>query len=856
MENFTNYPTTAVLSNNNNNSSGDNNSNLTDSATCKGWKWHCGEGLILPVWTPPIDENSPTSTIVLRSFVYLVSLIYLLFGVGIITERIITAAEVISNHKRIVTTVTKSGEILKKKQRVWHPVVALILFAIPATSSPEILIPLIDTIKRDFQGSELGASLIVGSGAYHLFIITAICLVSSMDSAPKPIKNQKLFFTTSFFAIFAYLWVYLVLGEISPGVIELWEAVVTFLSFPVLIFSAWFISGPWPERFAKWLKPVKSISPIDSGRSSAISLSESAIETGEMTKRKKISKLLQKLRNENPNKTHEELEELAEDEVLMSTPRNAAFYRLHNSESIPNLQLKDRVKPRQSRKAVHEDDLEKVGFEFEKASCFESCGTFQVSVKREILTTANDRILLVDFRTIPGTAKPNVNFIPLSSQLVFYPGQAEAKINLEILSDGIFEETDKFFHLKLFDARYVGVEDKKVEFTHQDLEISIMDDDHCGVFNFEKNEIAIPDNIGEAHLKVVRTTGTRGTIKVPFKIMPGTAKDKEDYLCPPWNYITFQPGQQEAFIDVRIIDKDRFGKAFTFYIELLMPTKVSQDILFTIGDPVVGEVHTIKVVICEDEELKIALDRLLAKTTFANSVTSATWKDQLKSAFSIHLHEHDECTKFRTALVYCYYVLAFPWRLVIALLPPPGFLNGYISYFTYLGLMAIAAGLVGDCAHYLGCTVNIRDTITAITLIPIGMGLPDTFASRRAARFEKTADAAIGSITGSNAVSNFLGMGISWVVGASYRAYNGGKFKIPPADLGFSVMLYCTFASVVVIILLIRRLPPIRGELGGPVWAKHLTALIFFSLWILFVVLSVLENYCFIPGFQTVNKRY
>ena len=46
--------------------------------------------------------------------------------------------------------------------------------------------------------------------------------------------------------------------------------------------------------------------------------------------------------------------------------------------------------------------------------------------------------------------------------------------------------------------------------------------------------------------------------------------------------------------------------------------------------------------------------------------------------------------------------------------------------------------------------------------------MPDTFASRIAAKNEKTADNAIGNVTGSNSVNVFLGLGLPWVFAAIY----------------------------------------------------------------------------------------
>jgi solute carrier family 8 (sodium/calcium exchanger) len=62
----------------------------------------------------------------------------------------------------------------------------------------------------------------------------------------------------------------------------------------------------------------------------------------------------------------------------------------------------------------------------------------------------------------------------------------------------------------------------------------------------------------------------------------------------------------------------------------------------------------------------------------------------------------------------------------------------------------------------------------------MGTSLPDTFASRIAAQKEKTADNAIGNVTGSNSVNVFLGLGLPWVMASLYWSfkviYRNGEF--------------------------------------------------------------------------------
>lgn len=111
----------------------------------------------------------------------------------------------------------------------------------------------------------------------------------------------------------------------------------------------------------------------------------------------------------------------------------------------------------------------------------------------------------------------------------------------------------------------------------------------------------------------------------------------------------------------------------------------------------------------------------------------------------------------------------------------------------------------------IGCVVGLKPTFTAITVVAIGTSLPDTFASMKAARDSETADAAIGNVTGSNAVNVFLGLGLPWVIACLDAQANkdkylaGNKYVTPPGALGFTVILFLITSIICFITLIIRR---------------------------------------------------
>lgn len=71
-----------------------------------------------------------------------------------------------------------------------------------------------------FEAGSLGPSTIVGSAAFNMFIIIALCVYVVPDGETRKIKHLRVFFVTAAWSIFAYIWLYLILSVFSPGEVE------------------------------------------------------------------------------------------------------------------------------------------------------------------------------------------------------------------------------------------------------------------------------------------------------------------------------------------------------------------------------------------------------------------------------------------------------------------------------------------------------------------------------------------------------------------------------------------------------------------------------------------------------------
>jgi len=165
-------------------------------------------------------------------------------------------------------------------------------------------------------------------------------------------------------------------------------------------------------------------------------------------------------------------------------------------------------------------------------------------------------------------------------------------------------------------------------------------------------------------------------------------------------------------------------------------------------------------------------------------------------------------------------------------------------------MIGLVTAFIGDIASHVGCTIGLKDSITAICIVALGTSVPDTFASKVAAQQDPYADASVGNVTGSNAVNVFLGIGVAWTIATVYHWANDATFNVQPGNLAFAVTLFCIEALMAISLMLFRRNPSIGGELGGPRIPKILTSFFLFFLWVFYVFMSTLEAYGFLPMFS------
>ncbi|XP_056250748.1 sodium/calcium exchanger 1b isoform X1 [Seriola aureovittata] len=887
----------------------------------------CARGVILPIWEP---QNPSFGDKVARATVYFVALVYMFLGVSIIADRFMASIEVITSQEKEITIKKPNGETTTTTVRIWNETVSNLTLMALGSSAPEILLSVIEVMGHGFHAGTLGPSTIVGSAAFNMFVIIGICVYVVPDGETRKVKHLRVFFVTATWSIFAYIWLYLILSVISPGVVQVWEGLLTFFFFPICVLFAWVADRRL--LFYKYVykryrtgkqrgmiietegdRPLPSKVDIEmDGKmlnshgvdflDGPLGLDLDEKDLDEEETRRDMAKILKELKQKHPDKEVEQLIELANYQVLSQQQKSRAFYRCQATRLMTGAgNILKKHAADQARKAVsmHEvrsdvgdnDPISKIYFEPGSYQCLENCGTVAVNVVRR----GGDlgKTVSVEYRTEDGTANAGSDYEFTEGVVVFKSGETMKEIRVGIIDDDIFEEDENFL-IHLSNVKVLTSEGEEPEESesanHVDsvaclglpsaATVTIFDDDHAGIFTFEEPVCHVSESVGTMEVKVLRTSGARGVVMLPYKTVEGTARGSGEDFEDAHGILEFQNDEILKSITLRILDREEYNKQSSFYVLLETPQwrrsgkeRTEEQLkeedeeeealtgkdeeerrIAEMGRPMLGDHVKLEVIIEESYEFKNTVDKLIKKTNLALLVGTNSWRDQFIEAITVSAGEDDddeECgeEKLPSCFDYVMHFLTVFWKVLFAFVPPTDYWNGWACFVVSICMIGLLTAVIGDLASHFGCTVGLKDSVTAVVFVALGTSVPDTFASKVAAIQDQYADASIGNVTGSNAVNVFLGIGVAWSIAAIYHQSRGDEFRVDPGTLAFSVTLFTIFAFVCVAVLMYRRRPEIGGELGGPRTAKVLTTMLFVSLWLLYILFSSLEAYCHIQGF-------
>ena len=536
--------------------------------TCRG-----KDGVLLPYWLP---EDPALGDRIARAMVYFAALSFMFLGVSIIADRFMSAIEVITSKEKEVVVKRPNGETVTVSVRIWNETVSNLTLMALGSSAPEILLSIIEICGNKFEAGELGPGTIVGSAAFNLFIIIGVCVWVIPDGDYRRIKHLRVFIVTAIFSILAYIWLYVIIAVITPNVVDIAEALITLMLFPITVVWAYVADkriffykflrkkykaekvvrrgsnmtelemGVTAESNSNHFKAVNHDGDVEFSHGNYDSSEQDLNNIKDLEENKKeFIRLLRELRQKHPDADLNSLEQMANYEALSAKSKSRAFYRIQATRKMcgsGNIIKKNLDKKRASIAEVKievpiDDNLAHVFFDPHQYTVMENVGNFNITVARQ--GGDMNSTIYVDYRTEDGTANAGSDYHYADGTLIFKPGESEKEVGLTIIDDDVFEE-DEHFYVKLsniriggpdgmFQSNQAGPLAKLIEPTL--AQIIILDDDHSGIFHLEETFYKVPESTGTAQFKLVRSSGARGVVHVPYKTIEGTAKGNGvDYI--------------------------------------------------------------------------------------------------------------------------------------------------------------------------------------------------------------------------------------------------------------------------------------------------------------------------------------
>lgn len=191
-----------------------------------------------------------------RGLLYIIAMFWTFIGIAIASDIFMMSIETITAKKRKISQWDpERQEVVEREVLIWNETVANLTLMALGSSAPEILIALIEamtrlppdveTMERYKEEGNLGVFTIMGSASYNLLMISAICIVAPKLPETKKVSQFTVFLLTSGWSIWAYVWMLLVVKVISPGEIEIWEAMITLAFFPLMAVTAYGQDNHW-----------------------------------------------------------------------------------------------------------------------------------------------------------------------------------------------------------------------------------------------------------------------------------------------------------------------------------------------------------------------------------------------------------------------------------------------------------------------------------------------------------------------------------------------------------------------------------------------------------------------------------
>lgn len=80
---------------------------------------------------------------------------------------------------------------------------------------------------------------------------------------------------------------------------------------------------------------------------------------------------------------------------------------------------------------------------------------------------------------------------------------------------------------------------------------------------------------------------------------------------------------------------------------------------------------------------------------------------------------------------YVMHFLTVFWKVLFACVPPTEYCNGWACFVVSILIIGMLTAVIGDLASHFGCTIGLKDSVTAVVFVAFGTSVPGRVVVRR-----------------------------------------------------------------------------------------------------------------------------
>lgn len=73
---------------------------------------------------------------------------------------------------------------------------------------------------------------------------------------------------------------------------------------------------------------------------------------------------------------------------------------------------------------------------------------------------------------------------------------------------------------------------------------------------------------------------------------------------------------------------------------------------------------------------------------------------------------------------YVMHFLTVFWKVLFACVPPTEYCHGWACFVVSILIIGMLTAIIGDLASHFGCTIGLKDSVTAVVFVAFGTSVP------------------------------------------------------------------------------------------------------------------------------------